>query len=82
MNSDESQLLRDIRDEVQEIRRGLYGDPVNKVRGLVQRQEEDEVRIDKLEEFRKRIIWVWGIVVTAVVALWELVGDHIKGLFK
>jgi hypothetical protein len=68
--------------ELGEIKRGVYGDPANKVLGLIDRQEIDERRLALLEEERKReqlqkktILWVIGIIFTAVqavgIAVWE-----------
>ena len=63
--------------ELGEIKRGVYGDPANKVLGLIDRQEIDERRLALLEEERKReqlqkktILWVIGIIFTAG-QVWE-----------
>lgn len=57
---------RDIAD----IKRGVYGDPVNKQPGLVDRQIQDEKRIAAIEESQtKRKYWLAGAaaVVTVVI---------------
>ena len=93
MNADESKLLqtfvtsqentnKQVLAELSTIHRGLYGDDKNKTPGLIERQEEDEERISRLEKWNERIMWIWGAVVTLVVGAWELLGDQVKGLFK
>lgn len=68
--------------ELGEIKRGVYGDPANKVLGLIDRQEIDERRLSILEQDKKQeqtqkktILWVIGILFTAVqavgIAVWE-----------
>lgn len=68
--------------ELGEIKRGVYGDPANKVLGLIDRQEIDERRLRILEEEKqqervqkKTILWVVGILFTAIqavgIAVWE-----------
>lgn len=68
--------------ELSEIKRGVYGDPANKVLGLIDRQEIDERRLHILEEDKKQekvqkktILWVVGILFTALqaigIAVWE-----------
>lgn len=61
-------------DDVRKIKRGLYGDPDNKVLGLIDRQEIDEKRIVVLEghivkdkNTTKRI----GIITGSAIALVE-----------
>jgi hypothetical protein len=40
--------------ELGEIKRGVYGDPANKVPGLIDRQLNDERRLNNIEEERKK----------------------------
>lgn len=68
--------------DIERINRGLYGDSDNKLPGLIERQIEDERRIDKLEKHHERQKWyLGGIGVSALVA-WEFISDHIKSFFK
>jgi hypothetical protein len=58
MTQDEK--LTQILTEVSEIRRGLYGDDLNKMPGLMQKHYEVAAKVDKLEDHRKKAIW-WGM---------------------
>lgn len=73
-----------VKEELATIKRGVYGDPENKVSGLMERQLEDERRISDLEEYNKKeqlqkktILWVIGVMFTALqaagIAVWEFV---------
>lgn len=73
-----------ILNEVGSIKRGVYGDSVNGVRGLIQRQDEDEKRIRQLEQdtkeikasvkgFRNKLIWTGAGFVAGLQALWEFI---------
>jgi hypothetical protein len=61
-DSEKSQLqqvlkkLDDLAEETAIIKRGLYGDPKNKVRGLIDRQDQDEERITKIENRQTKSI--------------------------
>lgn len=73
--------------ELSTIRRGVYGDPENKVPGLMDRQLEDEKRIGELESHNKKedlqkktILWVVGIVFTVIQAVGIAVWEFVKSL--
>ena len=76
------ELRDEIHSEMAKMQRAVYGEPENKVPGILQRLAVVEESNGKLHEFKKRILWVWGAVVTFAIGGWELAGDHIKGLFK
>lgn len=57
----EDQILPDI----QQIKRGVYGDEGNGVEGLIQRTKKVEIRVTKWDEFRKKAIWIAGALLTA-----------------
>ena len=76
-----------VKTELATIKRGVYGDPDNKVPGLMDRQVEDERRITALEEEQKKqriqkktAMWVLGIVATAVQAVGITIYEFIKSL--
>ncbi len=46
-------------EDLETVKRGIYGDKANKVMGLLDRQDLDEKRIGKLEENQKKAVW-WG----------------------
>lgn len=64
---------------IEEIRRGLYGDVPNNVKGLVQYREEDHNRITSLEDSKKKAIW-WGAgAIFAIEIFWHTM-KHKLGL--
>lgn len=70
--------------ELSTIKRGVYGDPDNKVPGLMDRQLEDERRIKALEESKKQEDQKRKILIgigTAVVAVLQAIGVIIYELF-
>lgn len=68
---------KEILDEVHTIRRGVYGDKINGVRGLIQRQDDDERRIDALEtsvkSMRQKAIWTGAGFIVGLQSLWEFI---------
>ena len=63
--------------ELSTIKRGGYGDPHNKVPGLMDRQMEDEKRIKALEEAKKQEDQKRKIIIgigTAVIAALQAIG--------
>lgn len=69
------------------VERGMYGDPENNVKGLIQRQDEDEantndigVRLEKLEANKRTIVkaagWLGGGSASAL-ALWQMLKQYI-----
>ncbi len=61
----------EVKKDTSTIKRAIYGDPDNLVSGLIHRQVEDENRIKRLEDMKKKILYVTGtlIVVFKVVEL-------------
>jgi hypothetical protein len=68
MTSEEK--LDKILSEVDQIKRGLYGDAVNKVPGLMQDHYELKTDVKKLKDGRKKIMWVSAGFIAAVQAIW------------
>lgn len=77
--------LKEIKSEVRTIRLGLYGDKVNKIPGLIDRQESNEQkfkevdkRLDHVEQKQYKM-FVWGgAILTGLNIAW----NFIKDLFK
>ena len=70
--------------DVKTIKRGLYGDPDNKVIGLIERQDKDEIRLDALEAIDRsqnlKKKWFTGLLVVATgIIEWFA---HAKDIFK
>lgn len=47
-----------IETDIHTIKRGVYGDPENMVKGLIETDREQHIRIKSLENLKKKIIWV------------------------
>jgi len=61
MTQGENGTLKRIEEKMDKVIRGMYGDPENKYRGLIERQEEDErLRKDYITK-RQLKIWVIGV---------------------
>lgn len=63
----EKELLEQIAGQVQSMHRGIYGDPENGTKGLIERQNEDdallkdlEKRMVSVETFKKNTLRAWG----------------------
>ena len=78
---EQGKTLTILVDKVGEIGRGLYGDPANKTMGLIDRQEIDEQRIDKLEksasESKLKKMGLFATGGALLVEAWH----HIKSAF-
>lgn len=70
-NGEVRNFMKTSMDEIKTIKRGMYGDSANGVKGLIQRQEEDEAKIKKLEGFRNRMIWFGSGIVIGLQAIVE-----------
>lgn len=72
---DFSKQLTRIETDVQTIKRGVYGDQQNKVKGLIQTDQEQHLRIKKLENVKSKVIWIGlGIILAfeAIIAFIKL----------
>lgn len=65
-----AQSLERIEVELADVKRGVYGDPVNKKKGLLELDEEKHTRLKTLEEGKKKIIWVSIGAVGTIEALY------------
>lgn len=50
--------FKSLREEVEHINRGLYGDGRNGQNGLIYKDQDKEKRIKSLEEDRSRVRWI------------------------
>lgn len=78
-----------MEQKVTTIERGMYGDRLNGVVGLIQKQEADEAkhadhgkRISSLEGTRSKLTWIWGGISAAFLFVVEFATDWIKQWFK
>lgn len=62
-------MLKRIEGDVQTIKRGMYGDEQNNVKGLIALDDEKHRRIKKLEESKKKLLWFIGGALTIVELL-------------
>lgn len=46
-----------MQSELQSVKRGVYGDPTNKVSGLIDTDLSQHQRIKKLETVKNKFIW-------------------------
>lgn len=65
--------LDNLATEVQLIKRGVYGDPQNEFKGLIQRQNEDEKDIRQIKQRQWKTGVVIGIVVVAIQVVYNFV---------
>lgn len=59
--------------KVDKLERGVYGDPDNKVKGLIDTDREQHERIKSLEDTRKKGLWVGGGILLALQGFWHLI---------
>lgn len=50
--------------DLTDIKRGVYGDPINKVRGLIETDLEQHQRLTALEDTKKKFFWLATAFVT------------------
>lgn len=53
-----AKTLKRIEDDIHTIKRGVYGDEANGVKGLIETDREQHQRIKKLEEVKSKAVWV------------------------
>jgi Zn-dependent membrane protease YugP len=72
MSHQEDSKLDQILSEIGKINRGLYGDPVNKVSGLMQDHYEMKAEVVKLKDSEKKRAWMAaGVSITLpVIIVW------------
>lgn len=60
--------MREMKGDVHDIKRGMYGDQKNKVPGLI----ELPPRVSSLEETRKKLLWGVGGAILVLEVLWHI----------
>lgn len=68
-HSELKQLITKLSMEVAEIKRGVYGDEINKVPGLIDTDRSQHLRIKKLENLKNKFFWVASGVIVAAEGL-------------
>src|SRR6185295_18143589 len=63
---------KNILDDVHTIKRGVYGDEKNKVKGLIQTDIEQHERIKSLEDTRRKFIYMATAAVLVIEGLIHL----------
>jgi hypothetical protein len=74
-------FAKETREDLAVIKRGVYGDKENKVKGLLERQDIDEKRMDGLDgklEKVDRKLWKVGVLMGAGVAAIDFIIMYIK----
>lgn len=78
-------FARDMREDMATLKRGVYGDPANKVKGLLERQDADEKRMNgidgKLEKVDRKL-WRIGVMMGAGVAAVDFIIIYVKEFLK
>lgn len=64
-------MVKTMSKKVDTIERGVYGDPANKVPGLIDTDREQHSRIKSLEETRKKALWFAGGGLGVLETLWH-----------
>lgn len=65
--------LKRMEDEIHTIKRGVYGDEPNGVKGLIQTDKEQHTRIKKLENGRNKFLWFGGGVLAVIEIIIQLI---------
>lgn len=76
---------KEMRDDMAVLKRGVYGDAANGVKGLIQRQNEDEAwraTIEARQDKTDRKLWKIGATMGAFVAGLDFAIMYVKGFFK
>jgi hypothetical protein len=71
-NKEQATQTQNILNEMSEVKRALYGDEKNLVLGLMERQLKDEVRLTKLENTKKHVIWFTLGAITVIETIWKI----------
>jgi hypothetical protein len=82
---DVSQMRHEVNIKLDRLNRGVYGDPDNHVKGLMQRQNEDEAwraKIDERQDKTDKKLWKIGATMGAFVAGLDFAIMYVKGFFK
>lgn len=77
------EFAKETRHELETIKRGIYGDPKNKVLGLIERQDNDEQRMDesdkrmtKIENKQYKIGLLLAGILMGVDVIWNFIKQN------
>lgn len=71
-------LQKQIQQDVNSIKRAIYGDEMNKVPGLIDRQIIDEKEIARLKDAKKKFYWIAAGFLMAI----QFVREFVVKLFQ
>lgn len=66
-----ARTVGNLSNEVQTIKRGVYGDEENDVLGLITTDKLQHKRIKSLEDSRKKALWVGGTIIAGLELAWH-----------
>ncbi len=69
----------EMKVEVATIKRGIYGDRENGVKGLIETDREQHARIVDLEQTKSKALWVGGGILVSIEVGWQFI-KHKFGL--
>lgn len=61
--------------EIHTIKRGIYGDEQNRVKGLIDTDQEQHIRIKNLEETKKQAVWFFGGMLIVIEIVWQFLKE-------
>jgi len=70
--------LNDIMVEVETIKRGVYGDEDNEVKGLIHHHRDHLDRIMHLEDTKKKAIWFGSGAIVFLQAGWHFLLEWLR----
>jgi len=68
-----SKEVAGLAKEVNTVKRGVYGDEENGIKGLIHTNHEQQKDIDSLKETRKKGMWIFSGALMALQGLWHLI---------
>jgi len=71
--------LKRLETDVQTIKRGVYGDKENGVKGLIETDREQHGRIRDLEQTKSKALWAGSGILVSIEVGWQII-KHKFGL--
>lgn len=65
--------LNTLQEEVYTIKRGVYGDMPNGVKGLIKTDIEQDERIKSLEVIKSKAMWTGSLIFVSFEVIWLIV---------
>ena len=72
-----AETLDRIENDVHTIHRGVYGDKLNGRPGLIETDQQQHIRIKRLEDFHKKAAWIGGGAFVVLEFIY-----HAEGILK